>query len=131
MTLKELILKQITESETPILLRSDFVFESNFEYITRVLKRVVDEGYLIKAGQGIFVRARSNRITGGIMCDHNNGVDGALIEILERLAIPYDISQPAKDYINGHSTQIPATLHVTPSKSFKRKLSIGHYKFNY
>lgn len=131
MKAKKLILEKINKSKTSIFLRSDFNLKLNYSYTSKILKQLVEEEKLIKVGKGIYIRTRINRITNLPMIDHNGGFDGALIEILERLNETYKISNIAKDYIEGKTTQIPANLNIKPSNKFKRKLKLGKYKFNY
>ena len=127
---RQIILQKIEESESSIFLRSDFTIKSSYQYTNKLLKNLVEEGFLIKAGHGIYVRTRINRINGNIMCDHQYGIDGALLEIFERLNIPYSASEIVNQYLNGCSSQIPAKLNITLPINVKRKLILGYYRIN-
>jgi len=86
---------------------------------------------LLKIGYGLYVRARTNRITGELMPDNPAGNDGVVIEAMERLGVDYRLDDLSLKNLAGESTQIPASVKVVPkSTRFTRKIEVGKQRVN-
>lgn len=131
MTIQSRVQVRILRSKRSVFLRSDFKDIAEYDQIGRVLRMLVASGKLIKAGYGLYVRARLNRITGKPMPDNPSGADGVMIEAMERLGKDYKLDDLSLSNMQGKSTQIPAKVIIKPTSSrFTRKIAIGAQGIN-
>lgn len=131
MTIQNRIKTRVKRSKRSVFLRSDFKDIADYDQVGRGLRSLSREGLLMKIGYGLYVRARTNRITGKLMPDNVAGADGVLIEAMERLGIDYTIDDLSSMNFAGQSTQIPAKVKITPrGPRFTRKIVIGKQRVN-
>ncbi|MBG3130313.1 S-adenosylhomocysteine hydrolase [Proteus mirabilis] len=127
MTIKD---KIETRSKRNVFFRKDFNDIAGYDQIGRVLNLLIQEGVLLRVGQGVYTKARRNQITGKTMPAAPGGSASVIIETLDRLKIPYLLGDATKAYNEGSSTQIPAYVEIKTPRRFSRKLIIGNSKIN-
>ncbi|RDL45063.1 S-adenosylhomocysteine hydrolase [Marinomonas piezotolerans] len=131
MTIQSRIKTRVKRSKRSVFMRSDFKDIADYDQVGRALKQLIREGLLLKIGYGLYVRARTNRITGKPMPDNVAGSDGVMIEALERLDVDYSFDEASQLNLSGNSTQIPARVKVIPkSPRFTRKIKVGSQSVN-
>lgn len=131
MTIQSKIEMRIKRSKRSVFLRSDFEDIAGYDQVGRGLKKLAQEGLLIKIGYGLYVRARKNRITGKLMPDNDGGADGVMIEAMERLGVDYKFDKLSNMNLTGQSTQIPANVKIIPKDPrFTRKITVGKQSVN-
>lgn len=113
-----------------VFLRSDFNDLGGYDQVGRVLRVLTNDGFIMKMGYGVYIKARKNRFTNEIMPDIDGGIDAAFIEALNQLNVNYDFDQFTKKYMSGEMTQIPVNTKLLTNKRFSRKLAIGNVALN-
>ena len=63
-TLEERMVKRISRKRGDAFVRADFEDIGGYDQVGRVLRRMVGKGWLVRVGQGLYVRARPS-ITDG------------------------------------------------------------------
>ena len=111
-----------------MFIRKDFKDLGNYDQVGRVLKKLVDEGQIIRIGYGLYTKARINRITGQITSV--DPFDRVAKEALDRLDVDWTLPQVVKDYMEGKITQVPARTQAIVRKRFNRKISSGKNKLS-
>lgn len=130
MTVCESIEIRIKRSRRDVFIRKDFNGLGSYRQVGRALQQMCYKGVLLRIGYGLYAKARRNRINNALMVASVGGPDGVMIEVLNRLGIPYELTGLSAAYVEGKNTQIPARLEVKVKKRFSRKLYIGARRFN-
>ncbi len=124
MTIEGQLLRSLSQSKDAVFVRKDFDKFGGYNQVGRALRCAVQKGLLVKAGHGIYVKARASSLTGKPVPVLS------LIEIgllaLSKLGIKADVSRAAKAYMAGKTTQMPMATVVNVGKSrVSRKISVG------
>lgn len=130
MTISKQVEMRIKRSKRDVYMRADFSDLGSYSQIGKALQLMCYKEVLIKIGYGIYAKARRNRINNRLMFAAHGGPNSILIETLGRLKIPYEFSGLTASYIEGSTTQIPASLEIKIKKRFSRKLVINNIKIN-
>lgn len=130
MTIAKRVEMRIKRSKRDVFIRDDFSDIGGYDQIGRALRQMCSKELIIKIGYGVYAKARKNRINNRLMIAASGGSDGVLIETLDRLNIPYELSGLTAAYVAGTTTQIPASMEVKVKKRFSRKLVIGNTQIN-
>ncbi len=130
MTIAERVEARIKRSRRDVFVRDDFSDIAGYDQIGRALRELCKKELLMKIGYGIYTKARKNRINNRLMPAASGGPDSILLETLQRLNVPYELSGLTAAYAAGKTTQIPASMEVRVKKRFSRKLVIGSTKLN-
>ena len=124
MTLQERIESSLFRSEAKVFLRKEFDRFGGYDQVGRALRGVISKGLLVKAGYGVYVKAKKSSLTG-------NPVPVApLIEVgaaaLAKLGVQAQPSAAAAAYMAGRTTQIPMgdALSIGSSR-VRRKIGFG------
>jgi hypothetical protein len=129
-TLEERIEMSITRSKPNVFLRKDFERFGGYDQVGRALRSVMLKGLLLKAGYGVYVKARKSSITGNPIPVIPLVQVG--LEALVKMGVPADIGSSAKQYMSGETTQMPVAAVVNIGKSrVARKLSLGGKELRY
>ncbi|MCP4475632.1 MAG: hypothetical protein GY821_13910 [Gammaproteobacteria bacterium] len=92
--------------------------------VSRALKALLEDGELIKLGDGVYAKARhSSHLGRPVIC---SGFTNACIEALARLDVQWEPSQAIKDYNAGKTQQVPAQFEIRLKSRFRRKLAYGN-----
>lgn len=104
-TIKEKLKRSIASSRAPVFVRSDFKRLGGYDQVGRELKKLEDEGCLVRVGYGVYAKARKSSLS-------NATVPAApLVEIglsaMKKLGRKAEISRASKAYRDGKTTQMP------------------------
>jgi hypothetical protein len=91
------------------------------------LRQLTNDGFLLKLGYGLYVKARINRITGQPMLSAQRGFALVSEEALSRLGVEWKPSEAVEVYQAG-GTQIPANSEVTIFDRFARKIKTDRFE---
>jgi hypothetical protein len=114
-----------------VFLSRDFTDLASPQSISRALRLLVAEGYLIKLGQGVYAKAEMNRLTGEPMIACNGGFGLAARQALTRLGVKWEPCQAEKDFNEGRSDQVPVTPAVKVRSRCSRRLAYGNRTLAY
>lgn len=114
-TLEERIEMSLRRSAAKVFLRKEFDRFGGYDQVGRALRNTIKRGLLIKAGYGVYVKARPSTLTGKPI------PVVPLIEIgleaLTKLGVKPDLGTAAKEYRDGKTTQIPMSTVLNVGKS--------------
>jgi hypothetical protein len=128
--LEERIEMSISRSKPNVFLRKDFERFGGYDQVGRALRAVMRKGILIKAGYGIYVKAKKSSITGNPIPVVPLVQVG--LEALSKMGIDAGLGNSAKEYMEGKSTQMPVAAVVNVGKArVSRKIGFGgkHLRF--
>jgi hypothetical protein len=130
MTLQERIERSLAWSKDAVFVRTDFDKFGGYDQVGRALRDVMKKGLLVKAGYGVYVKARASGITG------KSVPVLSLIEIglqaLSKLGVEAEVGRSAKAYMAGKTTQMPMATVVNVGRSrVSRKIGFGKQSVRY
>ncbi|HBN6204863.1 TPA: S-adenosylhomocysteine hydrolase [Vibrio parahaemolyticus] len=130
-TILQRVKTRITRTRSKsVFLRSDFSDLGGYDQVGRALRLLTDEGFVMKMGYCVYIKARRNRLTNELMPDIEGGTDAAFMETLTRLKVDFEMDHLTKSYLSGEMTQIPAKTELIIKKRFSRKLAVGDVTLN-
>ena len=88
--LKQKVAQRVKRSKNEVFLRSDFKDLGGYDQVGRVLKQLLDEGRLVRIGQGLYTRARPSKVTGKPTIDVPGGFKAASRAALTRLGYQWN-----------------------------------------
>lgn len=107
-----------------IFMRSDFEnCSSDYDQIGRALKKIVDQGVLLKVGYGLYARAKVSSISGKIVPVETIDVMGR--QCLKRLNVKTGPTQAEAEYNSRRSTQVPTGRVIGVRGRISRKIGYG------
>lgn len=120
-TLEEKIIVRINKSHSNAFISSDFFDLSDRNQISRALRKLVQNGFIIKLGQGVFAKTKQSPFSEKriLVASFSDIVKEALI----KLNIKVQPSQAEKDYNLGMSEQVPTGLVIAVKKRVDRKFT--------
>lgn len=120
-TLEEKIIVRINKSHSNAFISSDFFDLSDRNQISRALRKLVQNGFIIKLGQGVFAKTKQSPFSEKriLVASFSDIVKEALI----KLNIKIQPSQAEKDYNLGMSEQVPTGLVIAVKKRVDRKFT--------
>lgn len=124
MSLQERIERSLLRAKEDVFLREDFEKFGDYDQVGRALRGAVKKGLLVKAGYGVYVRARKSSLTG------NPIPKASLVEIglqaLKKLGVNADVGRSARQYRDGKTTQMPMATVIDVGKSrISRRIGFG------
>jgi len=128
-TLEARLKEKIRKANRNVFLRSDFENLGGYDQVGRALKRLVNQGRLMRLGYGVYAKARKNRLTGNTMLAAPGGFDQVSKEALDRLGVQWRPAQAEESYQRG-GTQIPARTVVRIKGNFNRNIGIGRTRLH-
>lgn len=129
-SLEERIEMSIARSKPNVFLRKDFDKFGGYDQVGRALRSTVLKGLLVKAGYGIYVKAKRSSITGNPIPVVPLIQLG--LEALTKMGIEADLGVSARDYMSGKSTQMPIAPVVNIGKArIARKIGFGGKQIRY
>lgn len=126
-TLESRMRDRIRKSRRTVFLRDDFATLGGYDQVGRALRQLEAQGRLVRIGQGLYAKARKNRITGKSMLAASGGFEQVAKEALNRLGVQWEPASAEKAYQAG-STQIPARVVVRVKGQFHRRIAFGRYR---
>lgn len=125
-TLKERIEYRIARrANHDVFLTREFSDLGGEDQVLRALRRLVQDGSLVRLGYGVYARATRSRLTGRIMLNSANGFSGAARQALTKLGVQWEPGESERAYNEGRSTQVPVNPVVKVKSRFSRHLSYG------
>jgi hypothetical protein len=130
MTLEERIELSLQRSAAKVFLRSEFDKFGGYDQVGRALRAVIAKGLLVKAGYGVYVKAKPSTLTGKPV------PVVPLIEIglaaLTKLGARPELGSAAKEYLDGKTTQMPmATVLNVGNSRVSRRIGFGAKSIRY
>ena len=130
MNLAERIEMSIARSKSNVFLRKDFDKFGGYDQVGRALRSVMLRGLLVKAGYGIYVKAKKSSLTGKPIPVVTLVQIG--LEALTKMGVDADVGSSAKEYMMGKSTQMPVAAVVNVGKArIVRKIGFGGKRIRY
>ena len=126
-TLESRIRDKVRKSRRTVFLRDDFAALGGYDQIGRALRQLEAQGRLVRVGQGLYAKARRNRITGRPMLAAPGGFEQVAKEALNRLGVKWEPASAEQAYQSG-GTQIPARVVVKVKQPFHRRIAFGQYQ---
>ena len=121
----ERIRRKIANSNQAVFLRKEFAAMASPAQVSQALSELVGEGYLVKAGYGLYVKTKTSSLT-------QNKVPGATLDeivatFMQKKNLELIPGKSARAYNAGQTTQIPANLVLYTGKSrITRKISLNN-----
>ena len=128
--LKSKMKYRINRSKGVVFIPKDFFDLSNRDQVGRVLRQLIDEGMLIKFGQGLFAKAKLSSLTGKLIPVK------PLTEIAKealkiKLKVKVVTAEGMKRYNNGKSTQVPTGRVIAVKGRVSRKMAYDGKSIKY
>ena len=107
-----------------VFLRSDFESFGTATRVTRALQDLINEGRIIRAGRGIYVKARPSTVTGNPVSVET--LETVAQTALAALGIDVQLGSASKAYLEGLTQDIPMTIAVDVGSSrVSRRIALG------
>ena len=130
MTIEERIESSLLRSKANVFVRKDFDKFGGYDQVGRALRMVIAKGLLVKAGYGVYVKARNSSLTGNPVPVISLMQIG--IQALAKLGVAADVGSSAKEYMEGKTTQMPMAAVVNIGKArVSRKIGFGSKSIRY
>lgn len=124
-TLQERIESSLSRSGGKVFLRREFDRFGGYDQVGRALRGVITKGLLVKAGYGVYVKARKSSLTGNPVPVEPLVSIG--MEALSKLGVEARPSSAAADYMAGRTTQMPMAEALSIGKArVSRKIGFGN-----
>ena len=124
LTIEERVSRFLKKSEDKVFIRAEFDKFGGYDQVGRVLRGLVNQGVLIKAGYGVYVKSKPSPLSGRpvpVVSLINIG-----LTTLTKLGIKNDLGSSAREYRDGRSTQMPMATVVDVTKSrIVRRIGFG------
>lgn len=130
MTLQERIERTLSRSKADVFVRKDFERLGDYDQVGRGLRRAARKGLVVRAGYGVYVRARPSALTGKPVPVL------PLVEVgmqaLAKIGVKAGMGRSAAEYSSGASTQMPMATALSVGKSrVTRKIGFGRQTLRY
>jgi len=93
--------------------------------VLRALRKLVEEGKLIRLGYGIYGRAIISRLSRKPILYSPDGFIGAARQALTKLGVKWELTEWERSYNEGRSTQVPVNPIIRIKGRFSRRLRDG------
>ncbi len=120
-TLQQQIEERIVEKDDAVFLTREFADLSGERQVLRALRKLTDEGKLIRLGYGVYAKAAISPLTGQPMLT-GGGFGPVLRQALDKLNVDWAPTTMEQTYNAGDSTQVPMAPVVRLRGRFARKL---------
>ena len=123
MTIKDKIKMKVGQSKSDVFVRADFLKLGSYDYVSKVLKELVDEGFFVKCGYGVYVVAEFSILSGKPIPICNLSTVG--LYVMAKLGYQVELGKWARLYNSGKSTQIPMKEILALNKKSTMKIYWG------
>jgi hypothetical protein len=113
------LLKRIDRKRGDVFLRADFADLGGYDQVGRALRRLVQQGRLLKIGYGLYSRAIKSPLDDRLVPPRGLST---LREALKRVGIETLPSRSLQDYNAGRTTQVPTGRVVGVRRRVRRKI---------
>ncbi|MBK7362134.1 MAG: hypothetical protein IPJ01_07520 [Micavibrio sp.] len=114
---------RIKRNSSSVFIPKDFFDLSDRDQVGRVLRILIDEGILIKIGQGLYARTKISSLTGKPIPEKS--LPELAREALKKLGVRIEDSSFDKEYDKGTSTQVPTGRVIAIKGRTSRKIGYG------
>lgn len=129
-SLEERIEMSVARSKQNVFFRKDFVKFGGYDQVGRALRSVVLKGLLVKAGYGIYAKAKTSSLTGNPIPVIPLIQIG--LEALLKMGVDAELGSSAKEYMAGKTTQMPMKTVVNIGNArIARVIGFGGKKVRY
>ena len=118
---------RIAHMKTDVFLREDFADLASYTQVSRVIKRLTDEGVLYRLGYGVYARAHFNPVAGRVL---PKGGVSTVKAAVRRLGVQTSPGQALQEY-NAGSTQVPNGRTIRVDRRITRKLGYEDFQLRY
>jgi hypothetical protein len=109
-----------------VFLPREFADLGGEDQVLRALRRLTEDGLLVRLGYGVYGRAVKSRLSGQPMLYSPNGFIGAARQALDKLGVAWEATEAERAYNEGRSTQVPVNPVVRVKGRFRRQLRYGN-----
>ena len=128
-SLEERLEKRIARKRGDVFLRADFDDMGGYDQVGRALRRLVRKGRLLKAGYGIYARARPSLLDG--KPTPTKGMRALAAEALGRLGIETVPTRMEQAYNAGQTTQVPTGRVIGVRGRVRRQITYNGFPLSY
>jgi hypothetical protein len=122
-TLRQKIEQRIARKKgEDVFLTREFRQLGGADQVLRVLRVLVEDGYLVRLGYGVYGRATPSRLSGKPILSSPDGFSGAARQALDKLGVEWEPTKAERAYNEGRSTQVPVNPVVRVKGRFSRHL---------
>jgi hypothetical protein len=126
-TLRDKIENRIARKKgDAVFLPREFADLGGEDQVLRTLRRLTEDGRLVRLGYGVYGRAVKSRLSGEPMLYSPNGFSGAARQALDKLGVQWEPTEAERAYNEGRSTQVPVNPVVRVKGRFRRQLRYGN-----
>ena len=122
-TLRERVEARIMGRRDDAFLTREFTDLGGEDQVLRVLRGLVREGCLVRLGYGVYARAEISRLTGKPMLAAQGGFLDAARQALDKLGVPWDLTDFQRAYNEDRSTQVPINPAVRLKQGSKSRFA--------
>ena len=109
-----------------VFLPREFADLGGEDQVLRALRRMTEDGRLVRLGYGVYGRAVKSRLSGQPMLYSADGFSGAARQALDKLGVAWEPTEAERAYNEGRSTQLPVNPVVRVKGRFRRHLRYGN-----
>lgn len=130
MIIEERLKRAVAKRKDDVFVRADFSRFGSEAQISRVLRRLISRGVLVKLGVGVYAKAKKSVLSGNAIPVRPVGVLAPVA--LRKMGVKIYPSQMTREYNSGATTQIPAgNVLNTGTRRINRKLAFGNQVIAY
>lgn len=129
-TIEERLNQSLKWSKANVFLRKDFGKLGSYDQVGRALRQATRKGKLVKAGYGVYVRARKSSLSGKPVPVISLVEVG--LQALRKLGVKADVGSSARAYRDGTTTQMPMATVVSVGKArVSRRIGFSNQTIRY
>jgi Family of unknown function (DUF6088) len=128
-SLEQRLEKRIARKRGDVFLRADFGDMGGYDQVGRALRQLIRKGRLLKAGYGIYTRARPSSIDG--RPTPAKELRELAAEALGRLGIETVPTRMEQDYNAGKTTQVPTGRVIGVRCRVRRTIMYNGFPLSY
>ena len=121
-TLRERIEERIARLRDDVFLTREFRNLGGEDQVLRALRKLVDDGRLVRLGYGVYGRAETSQLSCRPMLAARGGFIDAARQALDKLGVSWEPTEFQRAYNEGRSTQVPVNPVVRVKGRFSRHL---------
>ena len=128
-TLKSKVKYRISRSKGDVFVLGDFFDLSGRDQVGRALRQLVNEGFLVRFGQGLYAKATISTFTGKVM--PKKSLTELAKEALNKLDVTVIESDELASYNSNQSTQVPTGRVIAVKGRVSRQMSYNGVTIKY
>lgn len=122
-TLRERVEARIAERQDEVFLSREFRDLGGEDQVLRALRGLTRDGRLVRLGYGVYGRAETSQLSGQPTLAARGGFIDAAHQALDKLGVPWELTEWELAYNEGRLTQVPVNPVVRVKGRFARRLS--------